>query len=153
MKYVRTGMTKGKSTERRKYHPAYKSWQNMIQRCTNPNYHNFHRYGGRGIKVCKRWLESSAKFLEDMMPSWFEGATIDRIDINGNYTPKNCRWVSKQENIAISSRSIMVELDGVRMTVMQASKNACVHYMTVLRRVRSGWPIEAAISTPSLKEK
>lgn len=152
MKYVRIGLTKGKQGAKRKYHPAYKSWQNMIQRCTNPNYTNFHRYGGRGIRVCERWLSSSA-FIEDMLPTWFDGATIDRIDIDGDYAPENCRWVTKQENIALSSRSIMVELNGTRMTVMQASKLASVHYMTVLRRIRAGWPIEKAVSEPSLKGK
>ena len=151
MKYVRMGMTKGKASENRKYHPAYKTWQNMVQRCTNPNVSGWKRYGGRGIKVCDEWLNSSAQFLEDMLPTWFDGATIDRIDVDGHYTPKNCRWVTKQENIAFTSRSHMVELNGIRMTVREAAASAVVHYQTVLRRVQAGWPIEEAISTPAFK--
>lgn len=76
--------------------PAYRSWQGMIQRCTNPNNAKWERYGGRGIRVCDRWLHSFEAFLADMgeRPS---GLSIDRIDNDGNYEPGNCRWATDTE--------------------------------------------------------
>jgi hypothetical protein len=74
----------------------YFVWRTMIQRCNNPNAGFYHRYGGRGIKVCDRWLKFE-KFLEDMGERP-DGMTIDRINNDGNYEPSNCRWVTHKEN-------------------------------------------------------
>lgn len=71
-------------------HPLYKIWKTMRQRCNNPNNKKYHRYGGRGIRVCDRWDEFP-NFLEDMGPSWKDGLTLDRRDNNSNYEPSNCR--------------------------------------------------------------
>lgn len=74
-------------------HPFYLIWSHIIQRCTNPKVHNFKNYGGRGIKVCKRWLKFENFFI-DKFHTWQEGLSIDRINNNGNYTQKNTRWAT-----------------------------------------------------------
>ena len=80
-------------------HPAYHAWQSMKTRCTNPNTNRAHLYIERGIKVCRRWLHSFENFWEDMGSSWQPELQLDRIDNEGNYTPKNCRWATRSQQM------------------------------------------------------
>lgn len=75
----------------------YSTWQKMHTRCYNSNYHSYHRYGGRGIKVCDEW-QSYERFKKDMQGTWQRGLTLDRIDNDADYSWLNCRWLPKSEN-------------------------------------------------------
>ncbi len=76
--------------------PTYQSWRCMKERCIYTTHVKYADYGGRGIKVCDRWMNSFLNFLEDMGPRP-EGKTLDRIDPNGNYEPSNCKWSTKKQ--------------------------------------------------------
>lgn len=81
-----------------RWHPLYRVWLGMKDRCYNVKKDRYPRYGGRGIIVCDRWKESLENFIEDMYPTYTEGMQIDRINNDGNYEPTNCRWVTPKQN-------------------------------------------------------
>lgn len=79
-------------------HRLYRVYGGMMQRCFNEADIGFKNYGGRGITVCDRWLESFENFYSDMIMGYSSGLQLDRKDNDGNYAPENCRWVTKQQN-------------------------------------------------------
>ena len=91
--------------------PEYRAWQQMVRRCTVPTHPAFSRYGGRGIKVCERWLAAVENFVADMgqRPA---GHELDRRDNDGDYTPENCRWVTRKVNDRNRASNRIVEFGG-----------------------------------------
>ncbi len=82
----------------------YRIWRDMINRCHYENYPERHLYGGRGIEVCVKWRESFEEFINDMgFPP--PNLSIDRINVNGNYEPGNCRWATAKEQAANTRRT------------------------------------------------
>lgn len=120
----------------------------MKARCYNQNNPDYPNYGGRGIKVCEEWKSSFSNFLKDMGPR--PGSyTLDRIDVNGNYEPRNCRWADyiTQENNRTNNH--MVSHEGRAMTVAQWAREADLKTNAVYKRLARGWDIfEALDITP-----
>lgn len=106
---------------------GYSSWKSMRMRCGSETYPAYPYYGGRGIKVCERWLHSFENFLEDMGPRPSHKHSLDRIDVNGPYCPENCRWATAIEQANNKRDSLYVEYDGEKLTIGQWAKklNKC----------------------------
>ena len=129
------------------------SWRAMKMRCYSPKYRRYDLYGGRGIKVCDRWLgkEGFKNFLSDMGKKPSPKHTVDRIDVNGNYEPQNCRWVTQVEQIHNVDRTRKYTIDGITASLPQHSRRNGINPATVETRIRKlGWTMERAIKTPSL---
>ena len=94
--------------------PEYEIWAGMKARCYNEKHIRYKRYGGRGIKVCERWLNSFQSFYDDMGKRPSDKYQIDRIDTNGDYEPNNCRWVTAEENNQNRS-STKMNVDTIKM--------------------------------------
>ena len=124
---------------------TFQCWSDMKQRCYNPKTANYKNYGGRGISVCSRWLESFENFQHDMglRP---DGMTIDRIDVNGHYEPANCRWASKKDQQSNRRNNRLITHDGQTLTARQWSKHLGISEATISFRVLRGYPTEMVLS-------
>jgi len=100
----------------------YKSWTGMIQRCENSGSKSYKNYGGREIRVCKRWRESFDNFYDDMGPRPKGDYTLDRIDNNGNYEPDNCRWATRSEQVNNRRLNNTVLFNGKAISISQAAE-------------------------------
>lgn len=126
--------------------PTYKTWENMISRCTNPKATGWHLYGGRGISVSENWKDFN-NFFKDMgeRPA---GTTLDRIDYNGNYEFANCRWATIIEQANNTRSNKFVNYRGQRLTLAQLSKLSGIGYKTLQQRLNKGMTTEEAVNTP-----
>jgi len=125
----------------RQNRPLYNTWLGMVQRCTNPESSCYQHYGGRGITVCDRWLNSFDAFSEDMGPRP-KGKSIDRIDNNKGYSPDNCRWATRHEQMNNTRQNVWIEHNGVTMTASQWSRELGINVRTLCDRAKKGWPAE-----------
>jgi hypothetical protein len=128
--------------------PEYITWQHMKDRCLNPKHEAFSHYGGRGIKVCDRWLNSFENFYEDMGPRP-RGKTLDRKEFNGNYEPNNCRWASSKEQANNQTNNRLITFNGKTQSVAQWASQYDIPDRTLRARLfQSKWDVERALTTP-----
>lgn len=133
----------------------YSIWHGVKIRCLNQNSESYPNYGGRGISVCEEWLRDFSTFRSWALSNGYvKGLQIDRVDVNGNYEPSNCRWVTAKINGNNRRDNVILLAFGERKTMKQWSedKRCIVSYSTLKKRVSSYlWPHEAALTTPSRK--
>lgn len=124
----------------------YRIWSNMKTRCFNPKATRFERYGARGIKVCDEWKNDFQAFYNwALSHEYVDNLTIDRIDVNGNYEPSNCRWVTYTEQNKNKSCVPKYELDGISFTQSDVEKLFGVKRTTFQARLKRGSSVRGAI--------
>lgn len=123
---------------------AYRSWKAMMARCYNKNASNYEHYGGRGIRVCKRWHKFE-NFLADMRDRP-DGMTLGRKDNDGDYCPANCEWESRSSQALNTSRNHQITIDGETRPVSAWARHFGVSPTIALSRLKRGWAPERAVS-------
>lgn len=126
---------------------VYSIWDKMKARCYNPKQKGYERYGGRGIRVCDRWHDFQ-NFLEDMGEPPTDRHSIDRIDNDGNYEPGNCRWATPKEQANNMSTTTFLEFDKERLSLSDWAEKTGINKKILAGRLRDGWSVEKALSTP-----
>ncbi len=126
--------------------PTYRSWEGMISRCYRKKDKSFDLYGGRGITVCDRWM-SFDNFFADM-GTRTKKTTIDRIDVNGNYEPSNCRWATHSQQVNNRRNSVLYAFRGELLNANQLAKIGKLSSSSLVLRIKKFGNVEAAVFGP-----
>lgn len=117
---------------------VYGIWEHIIQRCENPNDRNYKNYGGRGIQVCNEW-HNSRSFISWAYENGYDNSlSIDRIDVDGNYCPENCRWADLYTQRNNTKRNHIINVFGEALTLRQAADKYGMNYDTLKTRINRG---------------
>lgn len=129
----------------------YKVWTSMKNRCYDPNMDNYQYYGGRGITVCDEWKGNFLAFYEWAMANGYDEnekymeCTLDRIDVNGNYEPQNCRWIGAKQQVLNKRNSTLYLYNGENLTIPQLAVKYGKSEIAIKSRIKLGFTIEQAI--------
>lgn len=127
----------------------YGVWRSMKYRCNNPNCHAYENYGGRGIRVCDEWNGSFLSFMCWANEAGYkEGLSLDRIDVNGNYTPDNCRWATAKIQTNNQRNNRLLEYNDEIHTVSEWSEITGISRSAIYGRLKCGWSIDMALTKP-----
>ncbi len=130
---------RGKPTAHLESHTRlHRIWYSMRDRCNREKHSAYSNYGGRGIKVCKEWDKYEAFRDWALTNGYSDSLTIDRIDVNGNYEPSNCRWATMKEQCANKRRNHFVTVNGEKMIVIECSRRYGIPKSTILAREKRG---------------
>lgn len=132
-----------------RYSSAYTRWCNMKARCLNPRAVEYPQYGGRGIRVCERWL-SFENFLADMGEPP-ENMSLDRIDNDGDYCPANCRWADNRTQMTNRSDNHFIDWQGERLTIVEWEERFEMPKGRLRRRIHLGMPVERAMQPTTMR--
>lgn len=128
----------------------YRIWCAMKTRCTDKNAVTYCNYGGRGIKICKEWSESFDSFQKWALTNGYSSSkSIDRIDVNGDYQPSNCRWATIDEQSVNRRTTRYITCFGKTKSVKEWADEMGLIYSCLQYRLDAGWDVERALTTPS----
>lgn len=139
--------THGHTRRSQPYSREWNSWRAMRKRCLCPTYDAFDRYGGRGIVICERWLDSFENFLADMGPRPL-GKTLERVNNDKGYEPGNCEWATPQVQNSNTRTNIMLTVDGITKSLPTWAGISGLRSQLVKGRIYAGWDHKTAIFTP-----
>lgn len=125
----------------------YKIWHSMKQRCLNPNNAAYKYYGARRISICSEWITFEGFYSWVLTSGYADHLTIDRIDVNGNYEPQNCRWATRGDQNRNTRRSKILVLSGTSMCQKDWAKKLGISNTTLQKRLKK-WGLEKALTTP-----
>lgn len=131
---------------------TYNIWHAMRSRCSNKNVPHYHRYGGRGITVCDRWMNSFEHFLADMGERP-QGMSIERVNNNKGYSPGNCKWATSKEQGRNQRTNRMLTYQGETKTLVEWSEILNIDRALISNRLRKGWTTDRALSTKKRRFK
>lgn len=132
----------------------YGTWCNIKNRCYNEKVDSYYLYGGRGIKMCDEWLHDFSAFARWAEANGYrEDLSIDRIDVNGDYTPENCKWSSLVEQANNKRSNHLIEYNGKTQTAAQWAREVGLPRNVLYSRLYRGWSIERALTTPKSADK
>ena len=126
----------------------YETWKNMRRRCNDQRNNRWAHYGGKGIKICSQWNDYLNFRTWAYSNGYREDLTIDRIDVDGDYCPENCRWATAKEQANNTTRNRYIEYKGNNYTVSELATLLSLSYSTLQHRLDNDWPIEKIISQP-----
>lgn len=129
----------------------YIAWRAMLGRCNNPKGSKYRYYGGRGIKVCERWLVF-ANFLQDLGPKPTPEHTLERKNNNGDYGPDNCKWATLTEQNRNSRQAKLLTIDGQTKCLREWQNHYRRDGSTYRSRIRKHWPSLAALQIPTQEQ-
>lgn len=143
---------KGTLTHNLSKTPEYRVWQGIKVRCYRQNYGEYRLYGGRGIRMSKRWYNSVLAFYEDMGPRPSPKHTIERIDNNGHYCHENCKWATQKEQQRNRRNNVRITLDGITKCLAEWAEEYKLPSMRLYNRLFTlHWPLRKALTTPKMK--
>lgn len=124
----------------------YRVWHHINNRCNNPNIDGFKDYGGRGIKMCNEWKDFTCFMTWALNNGYTDTMSIDRIDVNGNYEPSNCRWVTMKEQQNNKRNNHLITYKGITKTVSEWAEERGIKYGTLFARLtRYHWDVATAL--------
>ncbi len=120
----------------------YKAWLSMKRRCLDSNDKRYHDYGGRGIIICHQWVNSYETFLKDIGRAPSIKHSLDRIKVNGNYNPRNCKWSTVIEQQNNMRSNVIITYNDKTQTLAQWCRELGLKYGTIRTRLSRGWSIQ-----------
>lgn len=126
----------------------YLAWLTMISRCYHRNCPDYSYYGERGIRVCAEWRSDYLAFIRDLGLKSGSEYTLERIDVNGDYCPGNCRWATRKEQSRNTRRNRRLTIDGITKVVAEWAECSGTRSTTIIQRLNNGWDHKSAVFLP-----
>jgi hypothetical protein len=136
-----------------KNRPLYKRWAGIKTRCYNASSVSYPYYGGRGILMCDQWRNSYEAFEADMLPSWQPGLTLDRIDNDGPYSPQNCRWATRTEQMRNMRGNVFIDTPWGSMTLADAAIRSGIDATMLGWRLKNSKPLFTPVRDTRYRSK